>query len=81
MRQEVHFVGSDRKVPVGGKPKRVWTLFHEGEQPPELPVVPQHNVNAFLEDHIHDWDWRGGTLRYYSRVAKDSVWILCEFTE
>jgi hypothetical protein len=24
---------------------------------------------VFLEDRVHDWDWRSGQFRYYTRVA------------
>lgn len=42
-----------KPIMVPFKVVRVWTLFlHTDEKdPPKLPFVPQHNVNAFLEDH------------------------------
>lgn len=61
------------------KPWRIWTLLVPNAKrtdPPSLPIEPQHNVNAFLEDETHDWTWRAGRLRYYTRVADRSVWLL-----
>lgn len=29
----------------------------------------KHNVTVFLEDKTHDWDWRDGGFRYYTRIA------------
>lgn len=66
-----------KPIALKDKPKRIWTLF--GEKSPELPFVPVHNVNAFLEDFVHDWNWAGGKLRYYSRVTDRPVWILLEY--
>lgn len=66
---------------VADEPKRIWTLFQhvEKSEPPTLPFVPQHNLNAFLEDKTHDWNWKNGVLRYYSRVAGSPVWLLLEY--
>ena len=83
----VHRV-TDRFVPeVTRKPSRVWTLFRDIPKTPEetAKFVPAHNVNAFIEDSMHDWTWKEGRgLNYFSRVAepKDTryeVWILCEY--
>lgn len=82
MRQEIHWVGETRLVPITGKPKRVWTLMDGTEDPTYkhvLPITPVHLKNAFLEDQHHDWSMFRGDLRYYSRVALHSVWILVEF--
>lgn len=86
-KQLVFWIPESRIVLIGDrKPWRVWTLIQRGEEVsidnvPSLPIVPQHLDNAFLEDHIHDWSYQQsqGTLRYYSRVALNSVWVLCEF--
>lgn len=78
VRQEIVWVPPGRKIQVLERPKRVWTLFSESK--PELPFTPIHNHNAFLEDFLHDWNMvNATTLRYYSRVALDSVWILLEY--
>lgn len=53
----------------GERPSRVWTL-----------IVPRHNVNAFVEDEMHDWNIRNEVFRYASRVSEGSVWLLLEFT-
>jgi hypothetical protein len=65
-------------------PNRVWTLYHEDkeESPPKLPIEPRHLVNAFMEDNVHDYLFRSGEFRYYSRVTdlrKGGVWLLFEY--
>lgn len=62
-------------------PTRIWTAFRNVDPgvPPQLPFAPHHGVNAFLEDKVHDWQWRNGVLHYYSRVADRPVWLLIEF--
>lgn len=81
-------LGGDREyatrvLDFGQKPTRMWTLYpHRDEsQPPTFPYLPQHSVNAILEDRVHDWDWSNGKLRYYSRVvgAQEGVWLLLEW--
>lgn len=68
-------------VDVAEKPTRVWTLYlhRDPAAVPILPYEPLHNVNAFLEDQIHDWIWRDGRLKYYSRVIDGRVWLLLEY--
>jgi hypothetical protein len=62
------------------KPKQVWTtIFRDRDKPPSLPFTPEHGKNAFHEDVSHDWSWRGGKLRYYSRMAESKVWIFLVF--
>jgi hypothetical protein len=70
-------------VPLDRKPKRVWTLYqaHGEDDLPELPMRPQHGFNAFLEDFVHDWNWRNGMFRYYSRVSQGEQWLLLEFED
>ena len=89
MRQEVFFFPHVNElgkaapsVKMKFEPKRVWTLFHDiGGVAPSLPIVPRHHGNAFLEDRIHDWNWKNGLFRYGSRVASGKVWLLLEFEE
>lgn len=80
-RQEVHWVPEGRKIQLPEEPYRVWTLFEQDPtKTPSLPMVPVHNDGAFLEDKIHDWRFKNGTLSYYSRLIQHSVWILVEYT-
>lgn len=75
--------GAMRAKPVrlAKKPDRVWTLsgHRDQSQPPTLPFYPTHGYDAFLDDYVHDWNWRSGVFRYYSRVANGPVWLLLEY--
>lgn len=67
-------------------PNRVWTLWDETDEeaPPQLPFEPVHTQNAFLEDLVHDYQFRPEKLLYYSRVTdlkKSGVWLLFEYRE
>lgn len=67
-------------LPPEGKPSCLWTLCDNDPRcVPDLPFHPHHNVNAFLEDFIHDWNIRCGELIYRSRVAHGPTWILLEY--
>jgi len=70
-----------KPVPLDAKPYRVWTLYEYDDKnhPPKLPYNPIHTKNAFMEDHMHDWQWKDGTFHYYGRVAKGPVWVLLEY--
>jgi len=65
------------------EPSRVWTLYLETDEdhPPSLPIRPKHLNGAFLEDAVHDWNWRNGKFRYYSRVVPGHVWLLLEYED
>lgn len=56
------------KIPLARQPVRVGTLLDEGVFKQEQFMI--HNRTVFLEDRIHDWDWRDGEFRYYTRVAE-----------
>jgi hypothetical protein len=93
MRQELLFipkgidigaVAKQCRAPYSGpKPKRVWTLYHFSDPsiPPGLPYQPQHNVNAFMEDYVHDWVMTPGVFHYKSRVCEGGVWVLLELDD
>ncbi len=65
------------------EPTRLWSLTGalDRKSPPKLPIKPVHHENAFLEDRMHDWNWRAGKLRYYTRVMDRSCWVLVEFKD
>jgi hypothetical protein len=65
----------------GQQPTRVWTLYRhtDPDHKPPLPYSPTHNVNAFMEDVIHNWSVSQGMFRYRSRVCEDPVWLLLEW--
>lgn len=72
---------------VSKRPSRLWTMVHarDPDKSPALPVTPRHHHNAFLEDYIHDWNWRVkddvALLKYYSRASDGRVWLLLEYDE
>ena len=70
-------------VAVEEKPSRVWTLYEETDpdREPELPIRPVHLRGAFLEDYVHDWNWKDGQMRYYTRVMPGRVWLLLEYED
>ncbi len=70
------------ELPKEGKPDRLWSLHHDVdcELPPELPFKPRHHRNAFLEDHIHDWNIRDGKL-VYSGILGYGGWLLLEYKD
>ena len=56
-------------VPLAREPVRVATIIDEQDFL-ESGGQMVHNRNIFLEDRLHDWDFRPGEFRYYSRVAE-----------
>ncbi|MNI55141.1 hypothetical protein D3C73_1100700 [compost metagenome] len=58
----------------------LYTLYDHTDKnaPPALPYGPKHLENAFMADSLHDWrqNEKTGSLRYYSRVAGEAVWLL-----
>jgi hypothetical protein len=68
-------------VQLAEHPTNVWTLYQHTDEkaPPKLPFKPIHRVNAFVEDEMHDWTWRGGRFYYRSRVMDRPVWVLVEY--
>lgn len=59
---------------VGRKVRRVWLLLDEGHL--IRTGNPVHHVNAFMDDHLHDWELTadGKSLRYYAHSsAKGAV--------
>ena len=55
-------------LPLARQPVRVATLIDEADFLKEQTL--RHNQNVFLEDRLHDWDWRDGRFSYYTRVAE-----------
>lgn len=70
-------------VEVAEEPARVWSLprHTDPDAPPSLPFRPVHRENAWLEDRVHDWNWRAGRLTYASRVTGGRVWLLLEYDD
>ena len=72
-----------RGVPVSGlkrtlverEPVRIATIIDE-EKFKDSGNLLAHNKSVFLEDKVHDWTWKDGELRYYTRIAKDAADIL-----
>lgn len=49
-------------IPMPERPKQVWTIISE-QRFEEIGL--KHNDSAFIEDSMHDWDWRDGEFRFY----------------
>lgn len=67
------------KVPLDRKPVMVCTLINEDEFCLDQRLV--HLRTVLFEDQMHDWAWREGQLRYFSRsveVADIVVVYACE---
>lgn len=76
------YVTESRLVEVKERPSRVWTMYRDPEDYEyEMPQCFIHKKNAFLEDETHDWCWKAGKLRYFSKVVSrtEPVWIYLEF--
>jgi hypothetical protein len=60
-------------------PIKIWSIF--SEKKPELPFIPKHGVNAFLEDAGHDWQIINNKLKWtaHSSLQEEGHWILIEF--
>lgn len=57
-----------KALPLPERPVRVATIIDESHFL-ETKIM-KHNMNVFLEDRVHDWDWSEGKLWYYTRVAE-----------
>ena len=72
--------GRHRPIKVARSPTRVWSLYqHDRHRKPAFPFQPAHHVNAFLEDTVHDYNWRGGVLHYHPHSNNHSLWVLLEY--
>lgn len=60
---------------VGREPIRVATLINEARFIEQGSAL-LHRVTVFLEDQHHDWTWRDGKFRYFSRVAAKADVVL-----
>lgn len=58
-----------KAIALARSPVRVATLLNEALFITSGGVLA-HNKTVFLEDRIHDWDWRNEMLWYYTRVAQ-----------
>jgi hypothetical protein len=68
---------TEAAYPYVEKPLYLWSMK---EKPEQLPILPRHGKNAFIEDHIHDWSIWQGKLVYGSRFYHEGgVWVLLEF--
>lgn len=62
-------------IKIEAEPKHVWVCTEE----PDLDMKPKHRINAFLEDRLHDWDYRNGNFYYYGAAALGKVWLFIEY--
>ncbi len=68
-------VNSRVSVAVPRKPVRVGCLLVPLEAFVAGGCVMRHNENIFLDERLHDWDWRDGRLSYYSHALASDVQI------
>lgn len=55
------------RVPMARKPHRVWLVLDKDDL---VAYGPRHHRNAFLEDKLHDWDWRDGQFTYHAHTSE-----------
>lgn len=71
---------SRARHPVSGVPVRVATLMDEAAFTADQ--ILRHHRSVFLEDKLHDWDYRDGMLRYYARTeGRVDVLVVYEIQE
>ena len=58
---------SRSQTPLAERPKQVWTLLNEAMF---NEIGLKHWYSAFIEDPIHDWDWRDGVLYFYGHSGE-----------
>lgn len=57
-----------KRIPLERQPVRVATLLNEEAFNEDQHLI--HNKTVFLEDRMHDWEWREGQFRYFTRIAE-----------
>lgn len=68
-----------RMIPMERKPVRVATIVsHEKFEASGHLMI--HWETVFFEDRMHDWEWRDGQFRYYTRIA-ESADVLIVYAE
>lgn len=58
-----------KMIPMQREPIRVATIVSH-EKFEALGHLMIHWETVFFEDKIHDWEWRDGQFRYYTRIAE-----------
>lgn len=70
------------KIALPRRPRCVATLLNE-EKLKQSGGALIHLSTVFLDERMHDWDWKNGLFRYYSHAArvgeKAGVVIVYEF--
>lgn len=60
---------SSVKVSMPEKPLQVWTIYDLDLDKAKTAIDTRgliHNQTAFVDDRMHDWDWKDGIFRFYS---------------
>jgi hypothetical protein len=72
-------VPESHRVRLPYEPIKLWTAIPPNCEP-DVPDVLIHHRNAFVESPIHDWSWKNGDLRYFSRCVDndEAAWIFVE---
>jgi hypothetical protein len=73
-------VPESHRVRLPYEPTKLWTAIPPNREPVDVPEVLIHHQNAFVESAVHDWSWRNGELRYFSRCVDNDepAWIFVE---
>ena len=62
-----------------GQKVRVVDAFDQSVEP--VIEVADHGHTVFFEDYTHDWAFRGGQVKYFSRVSNGGHWVVCEWSD
>lgn len=59
--------GRHPPIALSERPVQVWTMLNElmFDQ-----IGLKHWDSAFIEDSMHDWDWREGSFRFYGHSGE-----------
>lgn len=54
-------------IKIKSRPVKVWTILNE-----DLfrEIGPVHWRSAFIEDSMHDWEWKKGMFRFYGHSGE-----------
>ena len=78
MKQALIYIPARQQwVNCSNKPTKL-ALITGSVDPVEFPVTFERGRGVFLEDNIHDWNWKNGKLRYHG-CGEPPCWVVVEF--